>query len=108
MGVEPTGRRFPDIPLALKARRVTGPYSLPSGIIEHKGNMTTTYEVRKKRRVNRAKKKARLKRRAEAHYHQRTGKTEPPSLVSQAAPATEVAFGGGGRGGTGGRAGSGA
>ena len=30
VGVEPTGRRFPDIPLALKARRVTGPYSLPS------------------------------------------------------------------------------
>ena len=29
MGVEPTGRRFPDVPLALKARRVTGPYSLP-------------------------------------------------------------------------------
>ncbi len=29
MGVEPTERRFPDVPLALKARRVTGPYSLP-------------------------------------------------------------------------------
>ena len=29
VGVEPTGRRFPDVPLALKARRVTGPYSLP-------------------------------------------------------------------------------
>src|SRR5215813_10154388 len=29
VGVEPTGRRFPDAPQALKARRVTGPYSLP-------------------------------------------------------------------------------
>ena len=29
VGVEPTERRSPDAPLALKARRVTGPYSLP-------------------------------------------------------------------------------
>ena len=34
VGVEPTGRQFPDVPLALKARRVTGPYSLPHQIIE--------------------------------------------------------------------------
>src|SRR5215471_21471617 len=33
VGVEPTGRRFPDAPQALKARRVTGPYSLPNAII---------------------------------------------------------------------------
>jgi hypothetical protein len=34
VGVEPTERRFPDVPLALKARRVTGPYSLPQAIID--------------------------------------------------------------------------
>ena len=37
MGVEPTERRFPDVPLALKARRVTGPYSLPQAIINQPG-----------------------------------------------------------------------
>jgi hypothetical protein len=35
--------------------------------------MTTKYEILKRRRVNRAKKKARLKRRAEAHYQARKG-----------------------------------
>ena len=33
VGVEPTGRRFPDAPQALKARRVTGPYSLPERLL---------------------------------------------------------------------------
>ena len=71
MGVEPTGRRFPDAPQALKARRVTGPYSLPK--IHYRENMTTKYEILKKRRVNRAKKKARLKRRAQEHFQARKG-----------------------------------
>jgi len=35
--------------------------------------MTTKYEVLKKRRVNRAKKKARLKRRAQEHFQARKG-----------------------------------
>ena len=35
--------------------------------------MTTKYETYHKRRVNRAKKKARLKRKAEAHYKTRKG-----------------------------------
>lgn len=35
--------------------------------------MTTKFEVLKKRRVNRAKKKARLKRRAQAHFATRKG-----------------------------------
>ena len=35
--------------------------------------MTTKFEVLKKRRVNRAKKKARLKRRAQAHFTARKG-----------------------------------
>jgi hypothetical protein len=37
--------------------------------------MTTKYEVLKKRRVNRAKKKARLKRKAEAHHVARKGQS---------------------------------
>jgi hypothetical protein len=37
--------------------------------------MTTKFEVLKKRRVNRAKKKARLKRRAEAHHAARKGQS---------------------------------
>lgn len=74
MGVEPTERRFPDAPQALKARRVTGPYSLPrESISDTKSEMTTKYEVLKKRRVNRTKKKARLKRQAEAHHKARKG-----------------------------------
>ncbi len=36
MGVEPTERRFPDAPQALKARRVTGPYSLPGRILDYR------------------------------------------------------------------------
>jgi hypothetical protein len=35
--------------------------------------MATKYEILKNRRVNRAKKKARLKRRAKAHYEARKG-----------------------------------
>ena len=35
--------------------------------------MTTKYEILKKRRVNRAKKKSRLKRRAQAHHEARKG-----------------------------------
>ena len=35
--------------------------------------MTTKYEVLKRRRVNRAKKKARLKRRAQEHHQSRKG-----------------------------------
>ncbi len=35
--------------------------------------MTTKYEILKKRRVNRAKKKARLKRRAQEHFQTRKG-----------------------------------
>jgi hypothetical protein len=37
--------------------------------------MTTKYEILRKRRVNRAKKKARLKRQAEAHHAARKGQT---------------------------------
>jgi len=37
--------------------------------------MTTKYEVLKKRRVNRTKKKARLKRKAEAHHAARKGQS---------------------------------
>jgi hypothetical protein len=37
--------------------------------------MTTKYEILKKRRVNRAKKKARLKRKAEAHHAARKGES---------------------------------
>jgi hypothetical protein len=36
--------------------------------------MTTKYEVLRRRRVNRAKKKARLKRQAEAHFQARKGR----------------------------------
>jgi len=71
VGVEPTERRFPDAPQALKARRVTGPYSLPIGY--YREIMATKYEILKKRRVNRAKKKARLKRRAQEHFQTRKG-----------------------------------
>jgi hypothetical protein len=35
--------------------------------------MATKYEILKKRRVNRAKKKARLKRRSQAHFAARKG-----------------------------------
>ena len=44
MGVEPTGRRFPDAPQALKARRVTGPYSLPNAIIGNHDNQIRSLE----------------------------------------------------------------
>jgi hypothetical protein len=37
--------------------------------------MTTKYEVLKKRRVNRAKKKARLKRKSDAHFAARKGQS---------------------------------
>jgi hypothetical protein len=37
--------------------------------------MTTKYEVLKKRRVNRSKKKARLKRKADAHFAARKGQS---------------------------------
>lgn len=71
MRVERTERRFPDAPQALKARRVTGLYSLPAAY--YRRNMSTKYEILKKRRVNREKKKARLKRRAEEHFRARKG-----------------------------------
>lgn len=71
VGVEPTERRFPDAPQALKARRITGPYSLPPRY--YKEEMATKYEILKKRRVNRAKKKARLKRKAQTHFATRKG-----------------------------------
>ena len=73
MGVEPTERRFPDVPQALKARRVTGPYSLPNTRGYYRKIMATKYEILKKRRVNHAKKKARLKRRAQEHFQARKG-----------------------------------
>jgi len=84
VGVEPTGRRFPAAPQALKARRVTGPYSLPNrrestsalGSIKLKEIMANKYEILKKRRVNRMKKKARLKRRAQEHFQARKGSSQ--------------------------------
>ena len=38
--------------------------------------MTTKFEILSKRRINRAKKKSRLKRRAQAHHKQRKGAAE--------------------------------
>jgi len=38
--------------------------------------MATKYEILKKRRVNRAKKKSRLKRRAQEHFQARKGSTQ--------------------------------
>jgi hypothetical protein len=40
------------------------------------GIMATKYEILKKRRVNRAKKKSRLKRRAQEHFQARKGSTQ--------------------------------
>jgi hypothetical protein len=39
--------------------------------------MTTKYEILKKRRVNRSKKKARLKRRAQERFQARKGQPAP-------------------------------
>jgi len=80
VGVEPTERRFPDAPQALKARRVTGPYSLPGRASDYNEtigcSVATKYEILKKRRVNRAKKKLRLKRRAQEHFQARKGEAK--------------------------------